>query len=124
MALKVRFFTILVSLLIFIGVFCLVRKRKLSEEFSWLWMLISTIMMSFALWPAIASFISRILGIISVQSMLFFFGLIFLTVLNLFISIKLSNFKNQIKTIAQKQALLEHELKATFNKDAQSSSKK
>lgn len=111
MALQIRLFSVIVGLAIFFGIFALVRKKKLTEEFSWLWMLTGAAIAALSILPDTVLVISRVFGIASMQSALFFFSLVFLMFLNLFLSMKISTVMNQVRTMAQNIALLNHSLK-------------
>ena len=82
-----------------------VRRRKLREEYAWLWVLIGMIILVLALWPDLLKLITRLLGIELPVNTVFFFGLMFIVFINLHFSVKISQLTNQVKRLAQEQAL-------------------
>jgi len=84
-----------------------VRRKKLREEYSWLWMLTGVAIFILAIWYDLLIFITHFVGAVLPTSTLFFFGIFFLVLINLYFSVKVSTLSNQIKELAQKQALLE-----------------
>ncbi len=84
-----------------------VRRRKLREEYAWLWVLIGTIILVLALWPALLQLITNLLGIELPVNTVFFFGLMFMVFINLHFSVKVSQLTNQVKRLTQELALAE-----------------
>ncbi len=82
-----------------------VRRRKLREEYAWLWVLIGTIILVLALWPALLQLITGLLGIELPVNTVFFFGLMFMFFINLHFSVKVSQLTNQVKRLTQELAL-------------------
>lgn len=82
-----------------------VRRRKLREEYAWLWVLIGTIILVLALWPALLRLITSLLGIALPVNTVFFFGLMFMVFINLHFSVKISLLTNQVKRLSQELAL-------------------
>lgn len=106
MDLKQRVIAITIAIATFIIIIELVRRKKLSEEFSVIWLLAGIIIILFAVWSDLLLFITRVTGIIAPTSIVFFFGIISLILINLQFSIKISKLQNQLKNLAQKQALM------------------
>ncbi len=89
----------------------LVRKRKLREEYSWLWLLAGSAVLGAALLPFDAlMWIAGLMGSRYPPSALFFLGFCALIGLCLPVSVRLSRMTEQIKNLAQKVSLLEAEL--------------
>lgn len=82
-----------------------VRRRKLREEYAWLWVLIGAIILILALWPALLQLITGLLGIELPVNTVFFFGLMFMVFINLHFSVKISHLTNQVKRLTQELAL-------------------
>lgn len=101
---KVLAITLGVGLLILI--FELVRRRKLREEYSWLWMLTGAVILILAIWYDLLLFITHLVGAVLPASTLFFFGIFFLVLINLYFSVKVSTLTSQIKKLAQEVAIL------------------
>lgn len=85
----------------------LVRRRRLREEYSVLWLVTGGVMVVVAVWyqPLVA--LTNLIGLTNPNVTLFFFGLIFLIGVNIYYSVKISALTNQVKTLAQRLALHE-----------------
>lgn len=69
------------------------------------------------LFPNIVAYISKVFGTELPINTLFFTGIIFLMLLGLFFSLKLSVLSNRVKKLSQKIALLEFELSKKKSED-------
>lgn len=110
MPIRQKIFAILICVAIFIAIIELVRRRKLREEYSWLWLLTGASLFVLAVRYDLLVAITKFIGAGFPTSTLFFFGIIFLILINLHFSIVLSHFANQIKNLAQEVALLKNKL--------------
>ena len=92
-------------------IFELVRKRRLREEYSWLWLLTGAGIMILAFFPQEwLMYLAELLGSKNPPAAIFFVGFCFVTLLCLQFSVRLSRMTEQVKTLAQKIALLEQDL--------------
>ena len=107
MPLRQKMLAILLSVGLIILIFELVRRRKLREEYSWLWMLTGVVIFVLATWHGLLLFISRLLGIALPASTIFLFGGFFLILINLYFSVKISTLTTQVKELVQRQAILD-----------------
>jgi len=107
MPLRQKILAILLSVGLVILIFELVRRRKLREEYSWLWMLTGVVIFVLAIWHGLLLFISRLLGIALPASTIFLFGGFFLILINLYFSVKISTLTTQVKELVQRQAILD-----------------
>jgi len=107
MPLRQKILAILLSVGLVILIFELVRRRKLREEYSWLWMLTGVVVFVLAIWHGLLLFISRLLGIALPASTIFLFGGFFLILINLYFSVKISTLTTQVKELVQRQAILD-----------------
>ena len=105
MDLRQKLTSLLVAFVIFAVVVELVRRKKLTEELSWIWLLAAFTVVLVTLWDRLFLLITRVTGIVEPRSIVFFFGIVFLILINLDLSIHLSKAKNEIKNIVQKMAL-------------------
>ncbi len=96
-----------VALLIFI--IETVRRRKLREEYAWLWVLIGVIILVLSLWQNLLRTITGLLGIELPINTVFFFGLMFVVFINLHFSVKISQLTNQVKRLTQELAIRKNE---------------
>jgi hypothetical protein len=86
-----------------------VRRRKLREEYAWLWVVVGTLILILALWPTFLQRITNLLGIELPVNTVFFFGLMFMFFINLHFSVKISELTNQVKRLTQELALAERD---------------
>ncbi len=102
-----KIFALLISFFIFIIIIYLVKKGKLREEYSWLWLLTGFVILTLVLWYDLLLLITKLTGAVLPTTTLFIFGIIFLILINLHFTVKLSDLANQVKNLAQKVSLLE-----------------
>jgi hypothetical protein len=106
MLFRQKIFAIIASLLIMLLVVELVRRRKLREEYSWLWLLTGGIIILLVVWHDLLLFITHLIGAIAPTTTLFIFGLLFLMLISLHYSMQISKLSHQVKKMAQQLALL------------------
>jgi len=112
MVIKHRVLALLFGIAILLLIIELVRRRKLREEYSWLWLLAGVIILLPAAWGDLLFLITRLFSPTSPGFVLLFLGFFFMLLVNIQVSVKLSTLSNQIKNIAQKTAFLESELES------------
>jgi hypothetical protein len=88
----------------------LVRRRKLSEEYSVLWLLSMTAVALAAFATPLLRWVTHAFGILYEASTVFFFGLVFVVLVLLHLSVKLSRLGREAQVLAQEVALLRAEL--------------
>jgi len=104
-----KIFAVVASLLIMALVVELVRRRKLREEYSWLWLLTGAIIILLVIWYDLLVLLSSLIGAIAPTTTLFIFGLLFLMLISLHYSIQISKLSHQVKELGQQLALLKGE---------------
>jgi hypothetical protein len=101
----------LIVSLIFLGyIIYLIKNSNLKEEYSFLWIAVSIVMITVSIFPQILNSLRKFLGFSFIENILYFFSLFFLLVLSLQMTVQVSKLSNQTKTLAQKLALLEEKL--------------
>lgn len=101
----------LIVSVIFLGyLIYLIKNSKLKEEYSFLWIAVSIVMIAVSIFPQLLNFIRSFLGFSFIENILYFFSLFFLLVLSLQMTVQVSKLSNQTKTLAQKLAMLEEKL--------------
>ncbi|MFT4515957.1 MAG: hypothetical protein ACI91B_004678 [Planctomycetota bacterium] len=105
-----QFVAIAGAIAIVLTVFELVRRRKLREEYSWVWIATSIAIVVLALNQNLLQTLTGWIGAASSASTLFFGAIIFLIALAVQFSIRLSRLTHRQRTLAQRLALLEEEL--------------
>lgn len=105
-----KVFAIIASFLIMAIVVELVRRRKLREEYSWLWLITGMVIILLVIWYDLLVFLTRLIGAIAPTTTLFIFGLLFLMIISLHYSIQISKLSQQVKEMAQQLTLLKGEV--------------
>jgi hypothetical protein len=88
-------------------IFCLVRKRRLREEYSLIWIGCALVMLGVVWFYPGLVFVSHLIGAVSHTTTLFLFAFIFVLLLCLHFSISLSRLTTQMKNLTQKISLME-----------------
>lgn len=107
---KIRLITIAICIFVVVYVFELVRRRHLNEEYSLGWLITGILMLIMATWIDLLVKISDLVGSAAVTSTLFFLGLIFLVIICLHFSIRISNLTNQVRKLSQWLAIMNHDI--------------
>jgi hypothetical protein len=101
---------IFISFLLLVFIIWLVKRRKLSEEYSLFWVIVGILLLILSVLKKILINLTQILGFPAPITSLLFFGVVFLICLSLFFSIKISQLQKNLLTLTQKFALLSKEL--------------
>ncbi len=88
----------------------LVRRRKLSEEYSLLWVVSTAAVAVLGFSTPLLRGLTQALGILYEGSTVFFIGLVFATAMLLFLSVKLSRLGHDHQSLTREIAFLRHEL--------------
>lgn len=88
----------------------LVRRKKLREEYSFLWIITSFFIFLLVVWEGLFKLVMGLLGAQAPASTVFFCGIFFIVLISLHFSVKISRLTNQVKDLAQKLALMEQSL--------------
>ena len=107
-----RIISITVCLALLGTVLWLVHRGRLREEYSPIWILVSTGMLVVTASLDILRQLTEAIGAWTPSSTLFFFGLLFLLILSLNYAVRLSGMSLQIKLLAQEVALLRQKTSA------------
>lgn len=111
MFLHQKIFAVVASFLIMAVVVELVRRRKLREEYSWLWLLTGVVIVVLVVWYDLLVAVTRLIGAIAPTTTLFIFGLLFLMLISLHYSIQISRLSYQVKEMGQQLAILKEEMR-------------
>lgn len=79
------------------------------EEYSWLWLGTGVILVVMTLWYDLLVRITFLIGAVAPTSTLFFFGLIFLMLVCVQFSMRISRLTSQVKDLVQEITLLRAE---------------
>jgi hypothetical protein len=101
-----RVFAILTSAATLLVILELVRRRKLREEYSWLWIVTAAGMLILSSWYGLIEKLSALIGAVTHTTTLFLFGLIFLLLISVHFSTVISRLTHQVRRLTQELALL------------------
>lgn len=102
---------IAVTLGLLIVVFELVRRRKLQERYSLLWLLAAVVLLALAIFSDLLVNLANALGIATPSNALFAAAIGFLVLLVLHFSTTISRLTDESKVLAQRAALAEERLR-------------
>src|ERR1700680_2152247 len=106
--LKVSIAATIVSLLLLVGVFELIRSRRLRERYALLWVATGVVLVVLSAWRGGLNTIAAWLGVRSYPpAVLFAIGLLFVILVLLHYSTVISRLADQHATLAQRLALME-----------------
>lgn len=101
---------IIVSLGLFFFIFYLVRKKKIKEEYSLLWLFSSIVFIVFSIWRNGLEYFAGLMGIAYPPAALFLILLLAIFLILIEFSINISKLSEKNKILAQELALLQKEL--------------
>lgn len=84
----------------------LVRRRKLKEEYAWLWLLTAVGMALLTTWYSLLEWLTHAIGAVTVTTTLFLFGILFLLLISVQFSLVISRLSHQVKRLTQELAIL------------------
>ena len=88
----------------------LVRRRRLGEEFSVLWIVASVVVAALGFSTPLLRLITRVLGMLFESSTVFAVGLAFAVTVLLYLSVKLSRLTVEHQIVVRELALLRHQV--------------
>jgi len=113
MPLSQKLFALAISAMVFVLTVEMVRKRRLREEYSVLWLLTSLGMFLLVLKYDWLVALTHLIGAMLPTTTLFLGSLVFLVLIAVQFSIKLSRLTDQVKNLAQENALLRAQVAPT-----------
>ena len=111
MNVRIQIIALILSIAITGMIFELVRKRRLREEYSLLWLVAGVSFLVLSMKRSLVESLSRFMGIAYAPSALFVLALFFGMVLCLHFSLVLSRLSERSKVLTQQNALMEQRLK-------------
>jgi hypothetical protein len=121
---NLRIVAIAGSLALLVFVVELVRRRRLKEEYSVLWVATALALLLLAVWGALLRDLAHLIGAGSQASTLYFFGILFVVFVLLHFSVRVSNLERKVVVLLQEVALLtERESRAHTSKEATDTSR-
>jgi hypothetical protein len=110
MPIRQKIVVILIAVTLFLIILNLVRRRKLKEEYSWLWLLTGAIIIILTIWYGLLVKLTFFIGAVTPTSTLFLFGFIFLILLCLQLSVTISGLVDKIKNLSQELTILKSKI--------------
>ena len=84
----------------------LVRRRRLKEEYSVLWIVTALILLLLSSWYGLLEWITQAMGAVLPTSTLFFAGLIFVIAMLLHFSVRVSQLERTVTTLVQELGII------------------
>lgn len=103
------------SLIALLFVLELVRRRRLREEYSLLWLGTTIVMLVIGVWRELLHGLSIAVGIVYPPNLLFLLAALFLLAIQLYFSTVITKLTQENKEIAQQVALLRYEVESLRN---------
>jgi hypothetical protein len=103
---KTRVVAVAGAITMLVVVIELVRRRRLKEEYSVLWVLTSLVLLVLAVWYELLVKITDTIGAVLPTSTLFFFGLIFALLMLLHFSVRVSALERRVTMLIQEVGLM------------------
>ena len=110
----------LIGVSLFIYIIELVRRRQLREEYAWLWLLTGLVIVVLSFWYGLLVYIGELLGGILPSAVLFLFALVFLLLIALHQSIKISRLTDQVNQLTQELAIISRDEHIKIKADGKS----
>ncbi len=110
MPVRQQIFAIIICIIVFAAAIDLVRRRMLREEYSVLWLTTSVVMFALVIKYDWLEALTRFIGASLPTTTLFIGSIVFLMLISVQFSIKISRLTNQMKNMVQDNALLRAEL--------------
>lgn len=103
---KVQIIFLVSSAVLLFIVLELVRRKKLREEYSLLWIITVVVLLVLSIWRDSLKLIAKALGIIYPPNALFVIASLFILAILLHFSVVISSFKQEQQELAQRYAIL------------------
>lgn len=113
---RVQVFSILGAVAFMLLILELVRRRALREQYSLLWLLTGLVLVAFGLWRGMVDVIGGLMGIYYGPAALILVFTLFFMVILLHFSTVISQLTRQNRTLAQRLAILEREIRQGADK--------
>ena len=110
MGVRIHILSIIASILVIMLIIYLVRKRKLREEYSIMWLIGSVVLIVFSIWRRLLDIIAGFVGVYYAPAVLLLVGIFFGVLIFLHFTVVISKQADQNKTMAQEIALIQARL--------------
>ncbi len=106
MTIHQKIFALFLGIGIFVVIVEMVRRRRLGEEYSFLWLIIGVGIVILVLWQGLLERLTYLIGAVAPTTTIFIFGIVILVLINLHFSVKITKLSKQVKNLTQQIALL------------------
>lgn len=106
-----KFFAILVALSIFLFIVDLIRRQRMTFNFSILWLVASAVVLFFAFNDRFLARISRMAGFELTSNFVFFLFIAFTVLISLFLTLYMNVQNNKSEQLAQTVGILENKIR-------------
>ncbi len=114
---RIQFIAIIVSVIMMIVIFELIRRNRLREKYSLIWFAACIVMIVFSAWRDLLDLTAVTLGVAYAPALLFIVALFFGFVLLIHFSIVISDLAEKTKILAQEVAILKKEIQDVKKND-------
>ena len=108
---RTQILAIISGVVLLVMVLELVRRRRLREEYSWIWLLTAIGYLTIAAVPGLIERGAVLIGSVRPTSVFTFLGLFFLFLVSIQFSVQISRLAEQTKDLAQQVAILDSEIR-------------
>lgn len=117
MLLYIKLLSIFLSTMFFLFFINIIKKRSVKPFYSFLWFIISLLMLSIVVFEKFYKWIATQLGITDASFLIIILVIFFLLVYVLYLSIKVSEMSDRIQELISFTAILEKEIRGKKNDD-------
>ena len=108
---RVQVVAIIISAALVIFIVDLIRRGKLREKYSLLWLIAGGVMLLFSIWRDLLDSLGHFLGVAYAPSLLFLGASLFGILLLVHFNVVISKLSENVKTLAQEITLLKNEIR-------------
>ncbi len=112
---RIQILAIVASLGVIFFIISLIRKRKLREEYSIMWLIGSVVLIVFSIWRQLLDILAQAVGVYYAPAILLLIGIFFGVLIFLHLTVVISKQANETKCLAQEIALLKIKLDEATN---------
>ena len=109
---RLQIIAILTALIFMFFIFRLITKGKLREEYSFIWIICTALLLLFSIWRDGLDVIATVLGIYYAPSLIFLGAIFAIVIFLVHLSVVNSKQHQQIKNLTQEMALLKEKLES------------
>jgi len=111
-------FFIVLAALVLIGIFSLLRSRRLKEKYAALWVVVGVVLIVLAAWPSLLGFLAHAVGVQVPANLLFTLAIVLLLAIVLHLSLELSGQEDKIRRLAEEAAIAREQIERLNERDA------